>query len=287
MWLDAIQVGAAGAHFAVSMVLFGALLFPIYAGRRDIAPGLGMLRTLALIALGTAVLWFACILVSVTGDARAYLEPGKIALVLGQTAFGHAFLIRGALALLLVVALFRFAKPELASRLAFACCLAGIGLASLSGIGHAAAGEGASHWLRLSVQAVHLLAAGAWFGGLFALATALTAQGPEIRLAVRRFSCLGYVAVALITVTGLANTFFTTGALLPQLAAPYGLTLAIKLGLFLAALVVAAINRLFISPRLFDVRAERVLARNVAMEQALLTLVVLAAAALAMQSPHT
>jgi len=81
---------------------------------------------------------------------------------------------------------------------------------------------------------------------------------------------MGYVAVALIALTGAINTLFLVGGLDAMFGTPYGRLLAFKILLFLAMVVVALINRFRLAPRISrEVGALRALGRTVALEQSL------------------
>ena len=81
---------------------------------------------------------------------------------------------------------------------------------------------------------------------------------------------MGYVAVALITLTGVVNTSLLVGSLAAMFDTSYGRLLAFKILLFLAMVVVALINRLCLAPRIFrDPGALGALGRTIALEQGL------------------
>jgi putative copper resistance protein D len=81
---------------------------------------------------------------------------------------------------------------------------------------------------------------------------------------------MGYVAVALIALTGAVNTLLLVGSLGAMFGTSYGRLLAFKILLFLAMVVVASINRFRLAPRVSgDLGALRALGRTVALEQIL------------------
>ena len=113
-------------------------------------------------------------------------------------------------------------------------------------------------------QTLHLLAAGLWLGGLVPLGYLLrlgrsvedAAGMCLIRGAIRRFSQMGYLAVALIAATGAVNTLLLVGGAAAMFSTVYGRLLAVKILLFLAMVVVALVNRFYLSPRIAgDTRA--------------------------------
>ena len=93
---------------------------------------------------------------------------------------------------------------------------------------------------------------------------------------IRRFSILGMVSVAALTVSGFVNAWLLVGSWRGLVVTDYGLLLSVKLVLFVVMLAFAAINRLWLTPRLASVAqgqpeptALRRLTRNTVIELAL------------------
>ncbi|HET6315611.1 MAG TPA: CopD family protein, partial [Chloroflexota bacterium] len=114
---------------------------------------------------------------------------------------------------------------------------------------HAAASTDPLH-VAMIADWLHLVAVGAWTGGLFALAIVGTAGA---RLAptdvwfilLRRFARLAVGAIVLLALTGLYSFWRQVGS--PgALATPYGETLIVKLALLVPLLLLAGINALFV-----------------------------------------
>jgi copper resistance protein D len=139
-----------------------------------------------------------------------------------------------------------------AYRVSFAALL----LASLGWVGHATIGEGRVGLAHQINQSVHLLAGGIWLGGLAPLAALVISarrNGDEawfivLRKALPQFSHMGYVAVALVGLTGIVNMAFMVGSVDGVIGTPYGQLLLVKISLFLLLVVVAVINRLILVP---------------------------------------
>jgi copper resistance protein D len=217
-----------------------------------------------LVALISGLLWFGLIAASMSGlPLRQALTPRILGTVLFDTHFGHVWGLRlvlaGVLAGLLLVQRKRSAVGGSRTllwlaRALLACAL----LAALAWIGHAAATDGKGRFLDVAADAIHLLAAGIWLGGLVPLAfvlARLTRQGdaftPGIAGAVLgRFSILGLVSVGSLVVTGVCNAWLLVGSLPALTRSPYGQLLQIKLALFLVMLGLAAANRLRLMPAL-------------------------------------
>jgi putative copper resistance protein D len=288
------------AALAPAMLLAGATLFALYAPEAAAT----LPRALALAA---AVLLLAAVAARTADAALALGDPAdpqpfalSLRTLLLETGFGRAWGAQLVLAALLLAALLARAPAALVLLLAAAC------LAAQAWIGHAAAGTGVDGTARLASMAVHLLAAGAWLGGLVPLGLTLrTAQttlqaakasGGEAAFAaaaaaLRRFSRMGYVAVGLILLSGVANTWFVVSSV--RVFAPaYASVLALKLVLAAGLVSLALANRTVLLPRV-DGEGERdpaalaALGRNVLLEQALGLLVVLAAGLLGSLPPSS
>jgi putative copper export protein/mono/diheme cytochrome c family protein len=206
--------------------------------------------------------------------------------VLSNTRFGHLVLLRFGLLLA--------AFPLLGGRdrrLATALTLAGMALAMQGGMGHAGAIGGMGGANLLFLEALHLLAAGAWLGGLLPLFLLVGSLPPRpASLACQRFSIVGLIAVLLIAGTALAQSWQWIGNLGGLFGTRYGRTALLKLGLFFALLALAGVNRFALTERLRvagDAAPRRLLRVSIAVEAILGALVVLAAAFLASDTPAT
>ena len=125
----------------------------------------------SLVALITAVAWLALESASMADDWSAAVDPDQIGAVLTDTAFGHAWAAHLVLAAALVaVVAFGPRARWAATSLVSAALLASLGL-----VGHAAMQTGAEGVLHRANHAVHLMAAGAWIGGLVPFAMCLRA----------------------------------------------------------------------------------------------------------------
>ena len=222
------------------------------------------LQLMIWIALAAAVLsgvtWLALLAADIYGaPVVAVCLHGGLWPVLTGTRFGAVWTARLAVALLLALSLVWPATRYLQ------LALAGVLLAGLAFIGHAGATPGTVGNLHLTSDIVHLIAAGAWLGGLPALAMLLLAtqrvQGTAAR-AAERFSLLGIVCVGALAASGLVNSWNLLGAPSDLIDSGYGRLLLLKLGLFAAMLGIATVNRFHLTPRLKAAGARRALARN-------------------------
>jgi len=217
------------------------------------------------VAMLSGVAWLIFVAAEIGGSSAAdAVSQGLAWIVLTQTAFGDAWMLRLAMAsLLAALLLLPKAKPGLASATDIICAMLAAGLAaSLAWAGHAAATEGLDGTLHLISDAVHLVATGAWLGALWPLSILLgraSQAGDAVPAAIayqatRRFSILGLVSVAAILATGAVNTYEILGASAFSISTDYNRLLLAKIGLFIPMLAIAAVNRQRLTPQLTDAR---------------------------------
>ena len=245
-------------HYAAVMQLLGVFVF-LRLVQPEASPRLRRrLRGLAWASLALAVLsafgWLALEAAAMSGDPlRLIAADGALGTVWRETRFGVNTQIRAALALAAALALL---LPGRERRWREGLLLL-LGAAMLGGIawtGHGAAVPGRLGDLHLADDVVHLIAAGSWIGALLPLALCLAevrggaeaAAGP----AVRRFSLLGYGTVGTVLASGLVNTWFLVGSPALLIGTPYCRLLLGKITLFLVMVALAAVNRLWLAPRL-------------------------------------
>ena len=130
-------------------------------------------------------------------------------------------------------------------------------LASLAGVGHTQAQEGVGLFVHVIADGTHLLAAGAWLGGLVVLLAVLVSRRcpndpskTDVDHVLMRFSGMGYAAVPLLVGTGAVNSWYLVPSISQLPASLYGQLLIIKLGLFALMLLLAAMNRFWLVPHL-------------------------------------
>ncbi|HUM15662.1 MAG TPA: CopD family protein [Candidatus Nitrosotalea sp.] len=255
-------------HLACGLGLVGLVTAMGLAGRSDRPTALAwesrMLRwarALAALLLLSGVAALAFQAAVATGRPRAALDVGEWIRLLGQSQFGTVWLVRhGVLLLLTALLLLREREQTGADRLAFrleAWLLAAAAAGAMAWAGHAAAVEPDGLAAAL-LDALHLLAAGAWFGALLPLGALLrqtsNERGADARpfavVAVRAFSRLALVVMTLVVLTGLANTWFQVGSLPALVGTRYGWLLLLKVALLIPILALAQHNRRGLLPRL-------------------------------------
>jgi copper resistance protein D len=296
---DGPLIAVRAIHFAATAILAGTLVFriamvasPLKSDRavcsEQMARGLlraqtlGVSWTALVITLMSGVIWLLLQAVSMSGLPFGEAMSSTVLLtVLNETQFGLVSEIRAALAMILLVCLAgdRF-RP--ANWIAVAAALALI--ATIAWTGHAESTPGELGNLHLAADALHLVAASVWIGGLVPLALLLaTVQRHHAvewtslaQVATQRFSTLGIASVATLLVSGIVNASVLVGSFHALLSSQYGRLLMLKLLVFVTMLAFAATNRLWLTSRLVispssDLRLEalRQLTRNSTIEIAL------------------
>ncbi len=162
-----------------------------------------------------------------------------------QTSLGFSLTVAAIALLLLLLALER-TRGRL-SLLALPASL--IALGSLALTGHAV--TAGRLWLTVPVLTVHVLVAAFWLGSLWPLWQAVGQRAPESALALlRRFSAIALPAVLLLIAAGATLAFLQLGRLGELFTTAYGLRLASKIVFVLVLLLIAAINRFWLTPAL-------------------------------------
>ena len=260
-----LVIAARFALYGDLALLFGLALFGLYGLRSEERRNRGLLPLHLLVgALGIAgiavsAIGFVAMAAAMAGTGLFQVESGTLTMLLAQTSVGTAFLVRiAALAVCLLASLLLPRHPVAA--LSTISVAAGIGLSSLAWSGHGAATEGGAGMVHLGADILHLLAAGAWVGVLFALLFMAARASPKddavpvraLHRALDGFAGVGTVIVGLIVVTGLVNGLFLVGIDNVTIAASglWGQLMLAKIGLFLGMLAMAATNRFRLTPGL-------------------------------------
>lgn len=255
--LEVAVIALRWLQYGGGVVLLGAPLFLLYSFKDADAPNLEWSRpTLRLAAIIVALGSLAALVAQtavMAGSLSEAVKPASLSFMVTGTALGMAMVVRAAAALLGLVALVAL-KPGRALW-SVTAALGLIVAASFAWTGHGAATEGPGGPIHLVANIIHAVAAALWLGALAALtALLLRRAGPDLAIhrALHGFAGLGTLAVLLLVLTGLVNSWFLIG---PERVASiagnlYGQLLVAKLVLFGLMLALAASNRFRLTPTL-------------------------------------
>jgi len=309
--LSDLLVAARAIHFASTAMLAGLFLFmrcvgePVLRARSNEAITTLRSRFLVVgwsslaVSLSSGAAWLVLLAFNLGGQSWTTLIAENTPwTVLTETRFGNDWFIRLGLAALLGICLLRFDQRRgwrshwqgSPSALLSACLMA-----TLAWAGHGG-GTGNLAGLQVAADALHLIAAAAWIGGLPALvmllAFAYRTNPPSLALAAEatsRFSRLGLVSVCTLLATGIVNSAFLVGSVPGLVGTSYGRLLLAKIALFAAMASIAVINRLHLLPGLSRsadaIAALRQLQRNALIEIGLGLVVLMIVGALGTMPP--
>jgi putative copper resistance protein D len=265
--IDGPMIVVRAIHFAATAVTAGALMFravvaePALRFRRDAGAIVEQqIRKVAWISLAVALVsglsWVLWLAMSLSGEGLGEtVMSGALRDVLNLTQFGLVSQIRVVLAIVLAICL-AFERLAPARWLALASALGLVG--SIAWTGHAGSTPYRLGDLHLAADALHLIAAAAWIGGLPSLVLLLAAvrgnkalAGASLaQAAAQSFSTLGVVSVGTLVLSGIVNAWILVGSFRGLCFNGYGIVLMLKLAVFAAMLGFAAVNRLWLTRRL-------------------------------------
>jgi putative copper export protein/mono/diheme cytochrome c family protein len=286
-----------GVHLAAQLLLFGTLVFTIFVApepttTRGQEPARLRLRLLRLARTGAAsalvagAAWLAVAAAAIAGTDGMAATLHALPVVALKTQFGQWILLR----LALLAAILALPLASSAARLV-ALVLTGGAVAVQPLVGHAGAIDGSLGAELIASEILHLLAAGAWLGGLLPLFLAARILPAEAAAgACRGFTPVGLSAVLVLAATAIVQFPQFVGGVPGLFGTQYGHIALVKLGLFQLLLLLAAINRFVLTERIAgaaSAAASRHMRQSIAMESVLGVLVILAAGFLASSEPGT
>ncbi|MFT4286156.1 copper resistance protein CopC [Nocardioides sp.] len=239
-----LQVGLGVARwvgYAGAALLVGGLVFLCWCW-----PGGWQVRRMRLLVLAGAVLLLAGAVASLlikgpldAGGGRPLSGP-LLREVLAST-YGRATLTRAVLALLGVVVVLARRTLSVRDR-GIAAGVLGVAIAVTFALaGHAVAAD-----LRVASmvsESAHVIAMCVWLGGLVLLVAGTVWRLPEARAVLGRFSTAALGAVAVLVLTGAFQVWRQVGSIDALTATTYGREVAVKTGLVIMAVGVAAGSR--------------------------------------------
>lgn len=268
MELDWTSAALRFGLYAAFSILFGLPLFSLYALRADERPTIpgralpAILTACTVLGIALSVFGLVVMAKNMTGAADyRTLERHAFGMILEGTDFGSAWVAR-----MVALAGCGVGVILLRSNATHGCrAIAGCGaiaLASLAWAGHGAMDEGWRGFLHFAADIMHLMAAGAWVGALLSFLTLCrSAKGRDDFAVLARtstgFAVTGTFIVAALVLTGGINYYLTAGPDLQLLyRSAYGQLLSLKLGFFAIMLLLAAINRYRLAPRIMAALAK-------------------------------
>jgi putative copper resistance protein D len=249
-------------HYAATTTLAGVAFFPLYAYGGAEPETLArwrkkLLLGAAVVALLSGLAWFAFAVANMSGALADLTDFEVVLSVMRDTGFGIVWTVHMIIAVVIVVATtMQVSSRGTVGQELFTSFLAAALLVSLAGAGHTQIEEGWASVLHVTADAAHLLAAGAWLGGLAPLGfillgyagTTLEAGSLDIDGILLRFSGMGYAAVATLVGSGLVNSWLLVGSVSGLVQTSYGQILAAKLAFFGGMLSLATANRFWLIP---------------------------------------
>ena len=241
-------------RFAVALCLALAFGLPLLGVGRTAALRWSMIWLVALAAALSALSLLALV-AAMAGTDVFPVDRTTLAMVVGETSIGTAFVVRFvALAVAFVSLLWPRPGPGLLR------AATGIALATLAWTGHGAMDEGMRGRVHLIADIIHLLAAGAWIGAIAALLVAVMvtrrtgSDVTAVRTALGAFAATGTALVGSIVVSGAINGWLILGpdGFARVLTTDYGVLLMVKVAAFGAMVLLAAANRWLLTPMLRD-----------------------------------
>ena len=258
-------------------MLFGLPLFYLYGirtERRYEAPkkwrwerysvllaALGALLGTALWTTAQAALFF---------PNAGFFDPASLSIILTETGLGRVTLFRAGVLVAAIAVILSFVP----GRIVFLVLslLGGTAVASFAWVGHGVYDSGLPGAVHTGADVLHLLTAAMWLGALVALTALIIrslrsrtrAEAAAVLDGLERFSGVGPAIVAVLVLTGIANTWFLIGPSrwISLFTTAYGMALTVKIILFGGMLVLAAINRYRLSPQLSEHVEERTSTRS-------------------------
>lgn len=240
----------------------------------------------ALLALDS-IAWIALTGVKAAGFSLGEVFRWSLSSDVVETGFGQVWVARALLGLALAALAVLSVRSRSDRSLPLLVLAAAIAVTpALSG--HARV-EGS---LAILSDAVHVVAAGVWVGGLAFLVLVLVEAGGDrwslASSAVPRYSMLAVASVVALVGSGVLNGFLEVRSWHALWETSYGQLLLVKVGLLLPLLALGAFNNRVSVPRLkaaASSQARRPFARTVALEIALMLVIVGVTAALVAEPP--
>ncbi|MEQ1955647.1 copper resistance CopC/CopD family protein [Mesorhizobium yinganensis] len=272
----AVRIGLWVARFALLAGLIfgvGGTAFFALIGRSDPAPGARAVRGALLAGLLAAPVFVGFQGLDALGAPFFELVTAEVWKTgLFGTSYGRSTLL-AAMAICIACAAGQAGyRSRLGIPLAVAATLlVGVAVASA---GHASTAP--PRYLTASAVFLHAITAVLWIGALVPLGAILVRGRPDLPIVLRRFSRVIPAVVAVLALSGLLLAAVQVQTIPALWNTDYGRVLVAKLALIAALLLLAALNRFFLTApaAVGDARATRRLARSVGAEIVVATAVI-------------
>ncbi len=214
-------------------------------------------------ALGLVAIPVYLLIATADFALRSVLSVGALIPLFHVSAFGRGYLdLELCFALFVATGLLALwlDRPERPQRsIAELLAVTGAGLAASAVLvipgasGHA--GQTSPRGLTMLLDAVHLAGGSLWVGGLVGLVILSSTlpsgfRAPGLAIVVPRFSNVAFVSVLALIASGTGASLLHLPTVSSLWQTPYGKALVVKIGLLLAAMMLAAVNLLRTKPAL-------------------------------------
>lgn len=200
---------------------------------------------------------------TVAGSSSLNVALGAAYTILSSTRLGTTWVFRMITLLIAISASTTILKSRKTSKKSWISILA-IGLIlslSTSLSSHNAAATNYYPLVNLLSDWIHLVAVGAWIGGLVHLALTIASlrelKGRFLGELIRRFSFVAIISVGIIGLTGIYNLLLEVGSLSALYSTAYGEILLVKLSIFAIMLTFGAANQFVVYDRVVEAKTNR------------------------------
>jgi len=187
--------------------------------------------------------WIAAVIGTAAVIGVELSEAGVDASNALQTSFGPTIVERIVPLVVAALGIGVVAARPARTQLALAVVAAAAAAAMLADVGASHAAAGALPILSVAIQWVHVVAVGAWFGGLGGLLLSIRRDpSPATASMVKRFSYVATVGIATVAGTGVLRAIAEVGTIDQLLSTDFGHLVILKTGFLGLLAVLGAVN---------------------------------------------
>jgi len=233
---------------------------------RKISSRFSRLLTLSVI-VGVVATWLLLIVEAIAAASSPSLVNVVTTAytILSSTRLGEYWMFRFAVLVAALAASIIIARAKKPSKRSWSLVLAiGLLLSLFTSLtSHNAAATNYNPAINLLSDWIHLIAVGAWVGGLAYFAVAIysmnslrESKGKHVGVLLRRFSSVAVTCVGVIGITGMYNLVLEVGSLSALFATAYGRILLVKMAIFAPMIVFGAFNQFVLHNRIVGATAK-------------------------------